>query len=657
MAAPAAGSAAFPHLFAPLSLGGVIVRNRIALCATLTNFAVGNRVTDRWIDFLVERARGGAGLIISEVIAVDPEALAHGGIVTGFDATNEEGLGRAARGVAAAGGVLVGQLWHPGRQQLWAPTRLPRGVSDEPDPLSWTVPHVMDAAEIAAVVRAYVDVAARLRRVGFAGVELHGAHGYLIGQFLSPFSNRRQDEYGGSLENRIRFVLEVARGIRAACGRQFLVGLKMPADEGVAGGIDPDEAARLTIALREGFDFAYFAYSQGNFSLSLETHVPDMHFPRRPFLHLHRRLRPAAAGVPVMALGRIAEPAEAEAALADGTADLIGLSRALIADADWPAKAARGEVAAIRPATFDNIAWGFVHAGRPLTEFHNPQLGQAGESGFRHAPAPRRRRIAVIGSGPAGVQAAWVAAARGHAVTLFGRSGRIGGKLALEAALPGRGEYHRLISWWDRCLTETGVERRLGAAVDAATVLAARPEAVILATGARQRTPPGLEGAGTSLREAARDLARDPQGVVEGTAVLFDMDHSAGTYAGAEALARRFRRLVILTPRFQIAREVNWCSAIGVHRRLRRLGVEVITAAEPVRLEGQRLVWHDVLTGTERAIDGVARLVWSTPRIADDALALPLRAAGVELRLVGDCAAPRDLVCAVHEGEAAATAM
>lgn len=253
-------NAFFPHLFAPLQIGERTLRNRIALPATLTNYGAGHRVTDRWIDFLAERAKGGAGMIVSEVIAVDPAALAHGAIVTGYEAENEDGFRRTAEAVEGAGACLIAQLWHPGRQQLWSPVRSPKGISDQPDAYSWTVPHVMSTDELRRVADEYVSVAQRLKRCGFAGVELHGAHGYLITQILSPWSNLRTDQYGGTLENRVRFVAEVCDAIRATCGADFVVGLKMPGDEGVPGGIDPDEAARITAALVRHGTLDYFAY-------------------------------------------------------------------------------------------------------------------------------------------------------------------------------------------------------------------------------------------------------------------------------------------------------------------------------------------------------------------------------------------------------------
>jgi 2,4-dienoyl-CoA reductase-like NADH-dependent reductase (Old Yellow Enzyme family) len=317
-------NAYFPRLFSPLRVGQRTLRNRIALPATTTNYGARNRVTDRWISFLAERARGGAGMIVTEIIAIDPAALCQASIVTGYEAENEDGFRRAAEAVEGEGACLIAQLWHPGRQQLWSPVASPKGISDQPDAYSWTVPHVMATGELRQVADEYVAVAKRFKQCGFGGVELHGAHGYLITQILSPWSNRRNDDYGSSLENRTRFVREVAEAIRQTCGSDFVIGLKMPGDEGVAGGIDPDEAARITAALARPGLLDYFAYSQGNFTLSLENHAPDMHFRRGHFLDIHKKMRLAAGGRPVMALGRIATPAEAEAAIADGVGDLVG---------------------------------------------------------------------------------------------------------------------------------------------------------------------------------------------------------------------------------------------------------------------------------------------------------------------------------------------
>jgi 2,4-dienoyl-CoA reductase-like NADH-dependent reductase (Old Yellow Enzyme family) len=643
----------YPQLFSPIRIRKRELRNRIALPATLTNYGAGHRVTERWIDFLAARARGGAGLIVSEIIAVDPEALAHGAIVTGYDDFNLEGFRRAADAVEGAGACLVGQLWHPGRQQLWHPTRSPMGVSDQPDALSWTVPHVMSGAEIERLVDAFAAVAARLERCGFSGVELHGAHGYLITQFLSPWSNTRSDRYGGSLEGRVRFVEELAARIRAHCGAQFIVGLKLPADEGVAGGIDPDEAERITRHLVSLGTLDYLAYGQGNFSLSLENHVPDLHFPEAPFIDLHRRMRRAAGGIPVMALGRIGTPELAEKVVREGYGDLVGMSRALISDADLAHKARADRAADIRPCVFDNWCWGEIHAGRPLAEFHNPQLGRPDESGWAPARAPRARSVAVVGAGPAGLEAAWVAAARGHRVTLFGASATVGGKLALEARLPGRAEVAKVIAWQLRNAERHGVEFRLGQRASAETLRALGADVVVLATGAEMRRPELDAADGPML--SVREYARAAPATRAGTAVLYDHDQTAATYAAAEALAAVHPRVVLVTPRTQIAGAVNYCSAIGIHRRLRTLGVTILTGARPRVYARGTVGCEDLFSGRVTELRDVELLVYATPRRVVDALAQAL--AGQECRLVGDCMAPRNLMIAIHEGHAAANAL
>jgi dimethylglycine catabolism A len=642
----------FPRLFSTLKVGERILRNRVVLAATLTNYGAGHRVTDRWINFLSERAKGGSGMIVTEIIAVDAAALGHDAIVTGYEAENEEGFKRTAEAVESAGACLVAQLWHPGRQQLWSPVLSPKGISDQPDAYSWTVPHVMSTDELRDLVDQYAAVAQRLKRCGFGGAELHGAHGYLITQILSPWSNLRTDRYGGSLENRIRFVEDVSDAIRATCGKDFVIGLKMPGDEGVEGGIDSDEAARITAALVRHGTLDYFAYSQGNFSNSLENHVPDMHFRRAHFLEIHKRIRPAAGGKPVMAIGRIATPTEAEAAIAEGAGDLVGITRALIADADWPNKAREGRPHEIRPSSYDNFAWGEIHAGKPLAEIHNPQLGIKGESNWRPAVATRKKRVVVVGAGPAGLQAARVAAQRGHDVMLVSASRRLGGKLHWEAQLPGRGEYRHVLWWMERQLRDAGANIELGKTATLASVLALKPDAVLLASGSNLRPPKDMQG--LSVREWDGYLSNARS---NSTAVLFDMDHSAATYAVADVLADRYRHLVLLTPRTSIARNVNYCSAIGVHRRLYQADTEIIFAAEPIFFKGGVLTWRNVFTGRARDIPNVSLLLWSTPRIANDALAKPFQQAGIETRLAGDCAAPRNLLCAIHEGEAAAMAI
>ena len=653
-----AGSSTYPHLFSELEVGTRMLRNRIALPATLTNFGAGNRITDRWIDFLAERARGGCGLLVTEIIAVDPEALAHGAIVTGYEEANDAGFEQVAAEVHAAGSCILGQLWHPGRQQLWHPTRSPAGVSDQPDALSWTVPRVMTTQECARLVDAYVAAARRLARCGFDGVELHGAHGYLITQFLSPWSNTREDEYGGDLEGRTRFVREIAQRIRDACGEEFIVGFKMPADEGVEGGIDVEEAARITERLTSTGAFDLFAYGQGNFSLSLENHVPDMHFRPGHFIDLHRRMREVSGGIPVMALGRVGAPDLAERIVAEGYGDLVGMTRAQVSDAAFSNKAREGREDEIRPCIFDNFCWGQMHAGKPIAELHNPHLGERGEADWTPCAVSHRRKVVVAGAGPAGLEAAWIAAARGHEVHLFGAGASAGGKLRLEARLPGHGDVAKVIEYQLRMAERHGVRLILGQHADETAVRALAPDALVVASGAKMRRP-RWAWSNSMLVISTAELAErlETSATPSGrTAVLFDHDHTTPTYAVAEALADSHEHVVLLTPRTQIAQAVNYCSALGVHRRLHGLEVEIVTATEPVEIRDDGTVHcRNVFSGHEGVIEEVDTVVFATPRRVVDTLARALT--DLSPALIGDCLAPRDLSSAIHEGHRVGNAL
>lgn len=645
----------FERLLSPLDLGRKQVRNRIVFPAVVSNYAAANMITDRFIDYYAERARGGAGMIITEALVVHPTSIAQPSVVTLFDDRNDAGLAKLAARVESEGARLLGQLWHVGRQQLWNPVSSPVGVSTEPDAFSWTVPHMMDDTEVRDVRDAFIAAAKRLARHGFSGAELHGAHGYLIGQFLSPWSNTRDDDWGGDLERRTRFVREIIAGIRAECGEDFILGLKMPGSEGVAGGIDPDEAARITQRLAAEGSLDYVAYSQGNFSLSLEDHVPDMHYAQGPFLDIHKRMKRETNALPIMAVGRVANAAAAEAAIAEGAGDLVAMGRALLADAGLPNKLMEGRAIDVRPCTFCNACWGEIHAGKPIACIHNPWLGTPKEADEALPASAAAKKVVVVGSGTAGLEAAWVAARRGHDVTLFGAASETGGAARLEAGLPGRGETALVYEFQKQRAENAGVMFRLGETATVEAIAGLAPDHVILATGARQRDPSlAVRDHGQDLRSYLGDA---PEGQDSGTAVLFDQDHTAATYAAADLLAARFGKLVLVTPRVQLARAVSYVSAIGVYRRLYDAGAEIVLAHVPVSAPEGQVVIRNAFTGAERTIDDVAAFVWSTPRLAEDHLTAPLKAAGLSVSVVGDARAPRGMLAAVHEAHNAACAV
>ena len=638
------------QLFTPFELAGQRLRNRIVFPAVLSNYAREHRVTTQLVDYYAERAAGGAAMLVTEGLSIHASSVPQPNVATVFDPANFDGFQRLAAAVERHDCRLLGQLWHVGRQQLWSPVDAPVGVSALPDAYSWSVPHVMTTEEIGIVARAFIDGARTLARAGFSGVELHGGHGYLITQFLSPWSNTRADGYGGDVDGRTRFVREIIAGIRAACGAGFIVGLKMPGDERVPGGIDGDEAGRIAarLALAGGLD--YVAFAQGNFSPSLEDHTPDMHYPPGPFMGLQKRLRERARPIPVLALGRVLDAAHAERLLGEGVGDLIGMGRALVSDAALPAKALAGQAAATRPCIFCNVCWAEIHVGKPIACIHNPHLGTPGEATWRPASAARKRRVVVVGSGVAGLEAAWVAASRGHEVTLLGAR-EPGGKARLESLLPGRAEVAKVFAFQLARAREAGVAFESGAPATAEQIVAFRPDAVVLATGSTMRRPslPAESDVGTDAWTLIAGLGAAP-GRRAGTAVLFDHDHGAGVYALADLLASVYDRLVLLTPRTQLGRSVAYVGLLGVYRRLYRANVEIVVASLPKRFTARRVVHANAFNGEERTIEEVALFAYVTPRLADDRLAAPLRARGLDVRLAGDAFAPRAMLAAVHEG-------
>lgn len=641
----------FAHLFKPIRIGEREARNRIMRLATLTNTIQNGKVTEHTLALYRRVARGGSGVVVTEGMRIHRSSTGHGHSLQLYVEGTLDSVRQLAKTVQDEGALLIAQLNHNGRQHhgtgsptLWAPSAIAC-------PRSGGMPHAMTREEIAELVEGFAEGAARAREGGCDGVELHGAQGHLIMQFVSPYSNRREDEYGGSMENRLRFPLEILTRVREKAGDDFIVGYRMGVEEFTAGGLGIADTVRMTPALLAPGAIDYLSLTQGNFN-SLDSHCPDSHYAAPAFVDLQAQIKAVAGGIPVVSTARIQTPEQAEAILAAGQADMIGMCRTLVADPEWPAKAREGRSEDIRRCIFTSSCWG---SGKRLACSVNPTLGNEIElPPLTRTDTPKR--IVVVGGGAAGMEAAWVAAQRGHRVTLFETRRELGGKLAgSERFLPWLEVWHA-VDFLARQVAKAGVELRLGEAADVASILAREPDALIVATGATVRAPV-LPGDGSVPMHVFDSEV--PEDLPDGHWVVMDEDGYYWAAALTEYLARQGKKVTYVTRFMQPLREIPEVSRMSTLRSLDRHGVTLLDNMSLTHADHGALVGHRYFNeAREIRLESVRGLLWAGMQQVNDGLVRQLRDAGLgTVLVVGDAKSPRRLSHALAEGHRAARAV
>jgi 2,4-dienoyl-CoA reductase-like NADH-dependent reductase (Old Yellow Enzyme family)/thioredoxin reductase len=626
------------------------VRNRIIGSPMERNYCTSDgRVTQLYIDYLEARARGGAGVLYTEATYVDPRGKGRD-LQMGLYADDLiPEFRRLVLAVQKHGARVGPELNFGGRVvephisglQSWAPSAVPYSGA------GGAVPRAMSRDWIECTVQCFAEAARRAVEAGSDFVGLHGAHGYLLSQFFSPFCNKREDEYGGSLENRMRFPLEVVAAVRGAIGPDIPLLYRLSGHEHQpAGGITIEDVCVFVPRL-EAAGASLVDVSAGMYETNWWITQP-MEMPQGVLAPLARAVR-AHARVPVSVSGRLTDPSIAEHILESESSDFVTLGRALHADPEFPNKAREGRLDEICTCIACNQGCSDVHArGLPIICLVNTATGREREYAIRPTTAPRR--VVIVGGGPAGLEAGRILALRGFNVTIFERNQEVGGQLLLSRHLPGREELAGHLPWLQAAVTRAGAKLALGVEVDARRVLAERPDAIIVATGASPGLPaiPGiLEGPVVD----PYDVIRRPRGV--GRALII----------GGGIRGVGIARLLLERGTHVILTEAGKVFAADIATRSRRFQMEPLEASAHVSLHLNttvELVGDGTATlsngTTEWKVDAIDLVIPTRPLLPATEVsdALYQRADAPPVFIVGDCSQPRTALEAIHDAAALA---
>jgi 2,4-dienoyl-CoA reductase-like NADH-dependent reductase (Old Yellow Enzyme family)/thioredoxin reductase len=635
----------FPSLFSPLAVGPVTLKNRIFSSGHDTVLVDDGMVTDDLVAYHEARARGGAGLIVAQVAGVHETARYTSHVLMATDDSCIPGYRRLADAVHPHGCVLFGQLFHPGREIMESQDgALPVALAPSavPNERFHVMPRAMTLDLVHEIIDGHAQAARRLKAAGLDGAELVASHGYLPAQFLNPRTNLRTDEYGGSFDNRMRFLREMATAVRREVGRDFVVGLRMSADERGHDGLVADEVLSACRALDADGVLDYISVVEGtSATLAGSVHiVPPMSEPAAYTAPASLRLK-REVSVPVFVAGRINQPQEAETVIASGAADACAMTRALICDPRMPEKAATERAEEIRACIACNQACiGHFHAGYPISCIQHPETGRELRYGHR-TRAQRPKDVMVVGGGPAGMKAAAVAAERGHHVTLYEAQGKVGGQVLLAERLPGRAEFGGVITNLQGEIERAGVIVKTGVRVDEGLIQQQAPDVVVVATGAQPYTP-ALEIDGEpTLVDAWEVIRSGGNAVPSGQVVVADWRCDWTGLGVAELLARSGRKVTLCVNGYTAGESLQQYVRTVLLASAYRAKVKIVPNVRLFGADDDTVYLQNTLTGEPLILDGISALVLAQGHRQVDDLLTRLEGGDVPCFGIGDCLAPR----------------
>ena len=641
----------YENLFTTLKVGGVELSNRVCFLAHRTNFARRGRLNERHIAYYRRRAQGGCGLIVVGELAIHAGDRPWEAMIEAYQPQVVDDYRRLTAAVHEFDTRIFAQLNHHGfqssgsitRQAIWGPSAIADIEFGE-------TAKAMEAEDMAALAAAFAGAAERARAGGFDGVEIDMGPQSLLRQFLSPLSNHRQDEYGGSLENRMRLPLEVVDAVRRAVGSDFTVGIRLCVDEKFWGSITIDESRRFAQRFESTGQIDFINTSLGTY-YNLYLTLASMHTPIGFTVDLAEQIK-KSVGLPVMASYQIGFPQMAEEIIAAQKADVVGFVRALICDPDLARKACTGTPQNIRYCVKDNKGCiGRINQHKMLGCIQNSLVGEESLTGAdRFQPAAKSKQVMVVGSGPAGLEAARVAGLRGHAVTVYEKDSRIGGQINLIKKRPGRQAMAGVVRYLEQALAELKVPTVTATTVTAEFVAQQNPDAVVVATGSRPQPKPLPGIYGPPLVLDVWQVLNEAFPV--GEKVLF-IDENGGHHATAtvEFLANQGKKVHMVTSDLFIGIELGPLGDLYMTRqRLLQKGVKFTSDVIIDEIEEKVVKAREIFTNTPIRFEDYDTIVLDMGNAAQDQLYKQLKGQTRELHRIGDCVAPRGIDMAILEG-------